>query len=189
MVEFFQHKMFCVVDEKIEIGTEENPFFKKLKNSSPEEEYDKFYSLFAFDEIGYHREIKELIKSKKLKGAYGLSLQERKAIREKYYVLDIYGEKMPKSDEKHIFLIKALHNIYFELYRKYSLGMVMYEDITALDGLLFYQEELQAEIDGFQMKSIRIRLKAHIELLRRLRKGYTVKEAVKKVKKRWLNGN
>ena len=183
-----QCQLFSFGDNGYRLYTDE-PITKHIREVSDEAQYDKFYSLFAFDEIGYHKELKKIIKQRNLKGVYCIPLAERKEIREKFYVRDIYGDKMPKSDEKHIFFIKVLHNIYNEIYSMLALGMAMYEDITELDGLLFYQEELQAEIDGFQMKSIRIRLKAHIELLRRLRRGYTIKESVKKVRKRWLNGD
>ena len=161
---------------------------RKIRVSSEEAQYDKFYSLFAFDEIGYHKELKKIIEKRKLAGVYCISLEERKQIREKHYVRDFYGEKMSKNDEQHIFLIKALHNIYNAIYSYCALGQLMNEDITDIYGLLFYQEELQAEVDGFQMKSIKVRLKAHIEMLRRLRKGYTIREAVSKVRRRWLNG-
>lgn len=112
-----------------------------------------------------------------------MPLAERKRIRKKHYSLDVNGEKMSKSDEKHIFRISVLHKIYNAIYSHFLFKFTLLEDVTNIDGLLFYQEELQAEIDGMQMKSIETRIYAHLELLRLLKKGFEIKEAIKEVLK------
>jgi hypothetical protein len=188
-MEFNQTKLFLIKNEKVNLSEDDRPIVKRLKPSSDEAQYDKFYSLYAFDEIGYHRELKKIIEERNLKGVYCLPLAERKEIRKKHYVLDIYGERMSKSDENHIFRIAVLHKIYNNIYSQFLFKYALYEDVTNIDGLLFYQEELQCEIDGFQMKSLKVRVLAHLELLRLLKKGYDIKESVKRVRKEFLNGN
>lgn len=154
---------------------------KRLKSSSANPQYDKFYTVYAFDEIGYHRELKRIIKEKKLNGVYCLPLSERKKIRNKHYPLDIYGNKMPKNDEKHIFRIAVLHRIYSAIYSHFLFKFAFHKNITNIDGLLFYQDDLQAEIDGTQMKSIEDRIYAHLALLRLLKQGKSIKEAIREV--------
>lgn len=187
-VQLEQVKLFLVVDNVVELPKENELFTKIIKNSSEEEQYDKFYSLYAFDEIGYHKELKKIFNERKIRGAYDLSLEERKKLREKFYVLDDFGEKIILGDQKHIFHSHLLWRILSEIYAQFAMKYALYEDVTNIDGLLFYQEELQCEIDGFQMKSLKVRILAHLELLRLLKKGYDIKESVKRVRKEFLNG-
>lgn len=185
-VKLEQVKLFLINKESIELPKENELFTKIIKNSSEEEQYDKFYSLWAFDEIGYHKHLKKVFKERNIRGAYDLSLEERKKLREKFYVLDDFGEKIILGDQKHIFRSHLLWRILSEIYAQFAMKYALYEDVTNIDGLLFYQEELQCEIDGFQMKSLKVRVLAHLELLRLLKKGYDIKESVKRVRKEFL---
>lgn len=178
MNEIEQMRLFNIIKNDIKVDIAQTSS-KRLKLSSEEPQYDKFYTLYAFDEIGYHRELKHIIKKQKLKGVYCLPLAERKKIRNKHYSLDINGDRMPKSDEKHIFRISVLHKIYNAIYSHFLFKFALNEDVTNIDGLLFYQEELQAEIDGMQMKSIEDRIYTHLTLLRLLKQGKEIKEALK----------
>lgn len=181
MEEIEQIRLFNIIKNDIKVDVAQTSS-KRLKSSSQEPQYDKFYTLYAFDEIGYHRELKHVITKQKLKGVYCLPLAERKRIRNKHYSLDINGEKMPMSDEKHIFRMAVLHKIYNAIYSHFLFKFALFEDVTNIDGILFYQEELQAEIDGMQMKSIATRIYAHLSLLRLLKQGKNIKEAVNKIK-------
>lgn len=181
MNEIEQMRLFNIIKNDIRVDAAQTSS-KRLKSSSEEPQYDKFYTLYAFDEIGYHRELKHVITKRKLKGVYCLPLAERKRIRNKHYSLNVNGERMPKSDEKHIFRIRILHKIYNATYSHFLFKFALHEDVTNIDGLLFYQEELQAEIDGMQMKSIETRIYAHLKLLRLLKQGKSIKEAVMKIK-------
>lgn len=183
-----QVRLFLINKEFIELPKEDEIFTKTLKISNEEEQYDKFYSLFAFDEIGYHKRLKKVFEERKIRGAYDLSLKERKKLREEFYVLDDFGEKLQFSDQKHIFRSHLLWRLMSAVYAQFAMKYALYEDVTNIDGLLFYQEELQCEIDGFQMKSLKVRVLAHLELLRLLKKGYDIKESVDRVRKEFLNG-
>ena len=52
-VEFNQTKLFLIKNENVSLSDDDRPIVKRLKPSSDEAQYDKFYSLYAFDEIGY----------------------------------------------------------------------------------------------------------------------------------------
>ena len=47
---------------------------------------------------------------------------------------------------------------------------------------VLYEEETKPELEGFEMLSIKDRIKIHIKLLRLLKQGLDVKEAVEIVK-------
>lgn len=109
------------------------------------------------------------------------------------------GEYVKDSDEKHIYRLKTLHNIYSLLFTYVGFSPFVSESVinrlkhTRVEDLTDWEldtinriEELnnkgftihfdgefgnQLEIKGTEMQSIKERLKAHIALLRRLRKG------------------
>ena len=98
------------------------------------------------------------------------------------------------ANQNHIFRHKTLHCIYCEIaflvlngQRRLPVGdMRLYRD-----GLVvhfeteygIYSFDYQAEIDGTQNLPVGERLKIHIKLLRILRAGYSVKKAVRIVRK------
>lgn len=111
------------------------------------------------------------------------------------------------GDEKHIFRIKVLHKIYSAIYNllvcNEVIGLFDKFDEKNIDGLYIWQdiytkgvyqyrgqnyqgEEFEykgACILGTEKLSIKNRVKLHIRLLRYLRKGFSVKEAVLNLKK------
>jgi hypothetical protein len=97
-----------------------------------------------------------------------------------------------ENNQKHIFRLKALHNIYIELAREAMRHQITIplEDIRLYKvNLIFYFERerkdnlVTAEVAGTQNLSIKERLKIHIKALRDLRAGKKVKKyrAKKKV--------
>lgn len=93
------------------------------------------------------------------------------------------------NNERHIFRIRALHNIYVAIARealKHNLALPL-EDIRLFRGnLIFYFEKEQkenlicAEVAGSGLLPIKDRLIIHIQALRDLRAGKKVKKLAKK---------
>ena len=161
------------------------PLLEEIKEKSEQPQYDKFYSLYAFDEVSYHRLLKDYINHFKLESVYKIPYEERKKMREVCYIRDFYGEKMPKGDEKHIFRIATLNKLYHKLYVMYLFSFEILHEVDNIGGILFYHEDQTAEIDGFQNKSIKERVQAIIMLMRELKKCNKTKVCVDKVKERF----
>lgn len=83
------------------------------------------------------------------------------------------------GDERHIFRIRALHGIYSLIFGYCGVNPFERFEKVELNGLTIWVEDLQAEITGSEMWSIKDRVKAHIKLLRLLRQGNDVKKAIK----------
>lgn len=120
-------------------------------------------------------------------------------VRKYCYILDEDGKKQLLSDEKHIYRIKTLQKIYLLLFEHCGFSpfanesvikrlkctpvenwtlwetatMVRIEELDKKGYTVHFDEEFgnQLEIKGTEMKSIKERLKAHISLLRRLKRG------------------
>lgn len=86
------------------------------------------------------------------------------------------------GDERHIFRVRNLQHIYSKLYGFTGVNPLERADKIEMDGLTVHLEDMQAEIKGTEMLPIKERLHIHIRLLRLLKQGYEVKEAVEKVK-------
>lgn len=82
------------------------------------------------------------------------------------------------GDEKHIFRIKVLHQLYSIIYGYTETDIFCQDEKIQLAGLTIWPLETQAEITGSEMWSIKKRVKAHIKLLRLLRQGNTLQNAV-----------
>lgn len=67
------------------------------------ETWDKFYTVYMFDEIKYHKLCKEQ------------GVTNRHELKKQCYVLDDDGKRIYLGDENHIFRIKNLHSIQMEL--------------------------------------------------------------------------
>lgn len=161
------------------------PLFEPIKERTEKPQYDKFYSLYAFDEITYHKKLKEVITKYQLEEVYQIPYKERKEMRESCYILNQDGEKMPMGDEKHIFRISTLNRLYNKLYFMYLCSFEVLNEVDNIGGLLFYHEDKTAEIDGFQLFPIKERIQAMIMLIRELKTDYNTKRCVDKVKKRF----
>lgn len=128
----------------------------------------------------------------------GFTAFQREEIKELCYVRDDDGNKKPLGDEHHIFRLKTLHKIYSKLYEYAHLNPLLANEKTI--NRLKYQQDLTLcesaiicrlkdlnnkgfkvnfdddfgntlEIEGTEMQSIKERLKAHLDLLRRLKRG------------------
>ncbi len=93
-----------------------------------------------------------------------------------------------KANQKHIFRLKALHNIFAKIADEIFCGqqkLHLGDWRLFKDGVVIYFDEYgnQAEVQGFELLPIYKRLKIHIELLRRLRQGVKIKKAVKIARK------
>lgn len=92
------------------------------------------------------------------------------------------NEREYNGDERHIFRVKVLHRLYSLLYG-YCIDNVLEQfDVKYIDGMTLYGEDKQAEITGTSNLSIKYKVLLHIKLLRLLRKGFSVKEALNIIK-------
>lgn len=90
---------FNTIEELLSNYAAENQTSLKGKRSERKNAWDKFYTLFAFDEIKYHKLCEENPKENRYK------------LRRLCYVLDAEGNKQPLGDEKYILRTKYLRNI------------------------------------------------------------------------------
>lgn len=86
------------------------------------------------------------------------------------------------GDEKHIFRIRNLHYIYSKIYNYLGVNPLQHLEKIEQKGLTIWLDDMQAEITGTEMLSIKQRIKLHIKLLRLLRQEVEVEDAVDKVK-------
>lgn len=143
---------------------------REYQNVIPMAMYDKFYSLFAFNEIKYHKLLLRVIRRYKLNGVYDLTYLQRKKLKEKCYVLDEFNQKKSLGDQRHIFRYTALHSILEKIYLTHSYNFdKRNEKPFNWDGLVFYPDEQQAELKDFQNADLKTRIIIHIALLRLLK--------------------
>lgn len=138
--------------------------------------YKKFYSLYRYD-----RQLFRELLNKQLRGEE--SPLSQKELIDICLLRDNEGNLIPDSDEKHIFRYNSLHKVHSLIFN-YSYSTISPFDereIINIDGLLFYPQELQAEIPNTWQLSLGERLKLHIKLLRSLRKGLSIKDALRSV--------
>lgn len=98
------------------------------------------------------------------------------------HVNPLTDELQYDGDERHIFRIRNLQNIYSKLYGFTGVNPFERAEKITMHGLMVWLEDMQAELEGTEMLSIKDRLKIHIKLLRLLKQGLDVKEAVEIVK-------
>lgn len=92
---------------------------------SPAEAWDKFYSVYMFDEIKYHKLCKEYPN------------ENRKTLKMQCFIYDEDGKRVHLGDEKHIFRIQDLHIIQ-ELLAEYC--KELYKEIN------FFEKNCSASI-------------------------------------------
>jgi hypothetical protein len=88
------------------------------------------------------------------------------------------------GDERHIFRIKTLHKLYSMLYGYSGVNVFEQFERKDLNGLTIWGEERQAEIQNTSYLPLRDRVTLHIKLLRLLRKGFSIEEALYDIQKR-----
>lgn len=85
------------------------------------------------------------------------------------------------GDERHIFRIKTLHKLYSMLYGYSGVNVFEQFEKKDLNGLTIWGEERQAEIQNTSYLPLKDRVTLHIKLLRLLRKGFSIEEALWKI--------
>lgn len=88
------------------------------------------------------------------------------------------------GDERHIFRVKTLHQLYSIIFGYSGVNVFEQFERKDLNGLTIWGEEKQAEITGTSNLPIKERVKKHLQLLRLLRKGFSVEEALYDIQKR-----
>lgn len=165
-------------------------------------DWDKFYTVYMFDQTKYHRYMEAVanvdyskLSVEEIDLLKNYTVFQREEIKELCYVRDEDNKKIPLGDEQHIFRLRVLHKIYHKLYEYAHLNPLLakeeiinrlkYQQDLTLDesailcrlrdidnkGYTVHFDDYTLEIKGTEMLSIAERLKAHIELLRRLKNG------------------
>lgn len=143
--------------------------------------YKKVYSVYQYDWYEYSQIFKKI---QKLSFKYGVQIFDKT---NPYKVLKLCyikeeGQLVGLGDQKHIFRLKTLQNLYTliagELTERYNL--LMSEDVLNYlfkrTKIRFYPFEKQAEFLSPHPQTIKTRLLIHIQLLRLLRKGLELEE-------------
>lgn len=99
-----------------------------------------------------------------------------------FYHINPYTEEIEyNGDEKHIFRIKNLHLIYSLLYGYCDINIFEQFESKEYKGLMIWGEDRQAEILNTDKLPIKIRLQVHVQLLRLLRKGFSIEDALERI--------
>ena len=129
-------------------------------------------NLFAIE--GAKKQLKKRIRYKipTYKKKYRLSWQDEET-KEWFY----------DSDEKHIFRIRDLQKIHSLIYGYCGINLFEQAESVEKFGLVCWVEDKQAEIKDTWRLSIKDRIKIHLKLLRLLRQGKDLEEAVRIARK------
>lgn len=99
-----------------------------------------------------------------------------------FYSINPFTEELQYlGDEKHIFRHKVLQKIYSAIYGYCDINIFEQFERKEVDGLTIWGEDRQAEITNTWQLPLGDRVRIHLRLLRLLRKGFTVNEALKKL--------
>lgn len=159
--------------------------------------YIKFYSIYQYDREKFTKLLKIWLETDEGKNRTLETLKAKQSeILELCYVKDTEGNLLRDSDEKHIFRYPTLAKIYRLIYNQ--IGANPFDNYYEQDGLrvirdVYTEEEYEyqgktykgqkfvnvsASIKGTDNLPIKIRVIIHIRLLRLLRKGLSIKEAL-----------
>lgn len=183
------------------------PSSKRIR--PPEPVWDKFYSVYAFNETKYH-DICDAFKNHKWFKLYkypelriheltNCTSKDKELFKELSYVLDEEGQKQHLGDEKHIYRYKTLNKVkelianYIDYHftnkkpgsEYYTLYIEKYTDVyythqgTQYKGQKF--KIIEVEINNTWQLSIKQRLLIHLQALRLLRQGHSIEEACRLV--------
>lgn len=157
------------------------PETKRVRYAVPT--YIKFYSIYQYDRNKFTELLKIWLATEEGKTR---TLETLKAKQEEIlnlcYQRAIDGSKLRDSDEVNIFRYNTLENVYNLVYNELGVNPFI-EESYKQDGLAIYPDEQQAEIIGTWQLPIKQRVIIHIRLLRLLRKGLSIKEALCQMKK------
>lgn len=159
--------------------------------------YIKFYSIYQYDREKFTKLLKIWLETDEGKNRTLETLKAKQSeILELCYVKDAEGNLLRDSDENHIFRYPTLAKIYRLIYNQ--IGANPFDNYYEQDGLrvirdIYTEEEykyqgktykgqkfvnVSASIKGTDNLPIKIRVIIHIRLLRLLRKGLSIKEAL-----------
>lgn len=139
--------------------------------------YKKVYSVYQYDQRKYMDIFSKL---SKLANRYNPDIFNNVnpfKVLKLCYLPDDVG-LVPLGDERHIYRYGTLQRVYSRIYDYCGISPFATELKVYIKGLVCYPDEMQAEIEGLQMKSLKTRLRVHIELLRLLRQGVELERAV-----------
>lgn len=163
--------------------------------------YIKFYTVFQYDRNKFTELLKIWLNTDEGKNRTFETLKAKQdEILELCYKRDENGNKLRDSDEKHIFRYPTLAKIYTLIYNQ--IGANPFNKYYEQDGLIISRDEytkedytyqgkiykgqkfvnVSASIYGTDNWTIKQRVIIHIRLLRLLRKGFSIKEALCQIK-------
>lgn len=102
-------------------------------------------------------------------------------IAQKCYIYDKYGILRYLGDEKHIYRMNSLQEIYSRIYNYCEKEALQKFGVSKQHGLICFIEDQQAELEGTWKLPIKQRLKVHIQILRNLQKGLSLEESIKEI--------
>ena len=140
--------------------------------------YLKFYTIYQYDRDKFTKLLKIWLQTDEGKNRTLETLKAKQdEILELCWVKDDRGNKLRGSDEEHIYRYRSLEKIHELLYNQLGVNPFMSNSYEQ-DGLHIIPDEQQAEILNTWQLPIKKRIMLHIRLLRLLRKGLSIKEAL-----------
>lgn len=167
-----------MVEQLSLIGAEyfNEPEEKRVRYDVPT--YLKFYSIYQYDRNKFTELLKIWLATDEGKNRTLETLKAKQdEILELCYLRAPDGSKLRDSDEANIFRYKTLENVYNLIYNQLGVNPFIKKSYEQ-DGLGVHPDEQQAEIVGTWKLPIKQRVIIHIRLLRLLRKGLSIKEAL-----------
>ena len=155
---------------------------KRIRYDVPN--YLNFYTLYQYDRNKFRELLRAWLKTDEGKRRTVETLQKKQnEILEACYIRDENGNKLKDSDEKHIYRYRTLHKILAEIYEIIHWEFIRKGSIFIIDNINLEYEYKTAEIKGTEWgMSIKDRVLIHIRLLRLLRKGFSITDALEKIK-------
>lgn len=156
---------------------------KRIRYDVPN--YLNFYSLYQYDRDKFRELLREWLQTDEGKNRTLETLQAKQdEILEECFIRDMRGNKLKDSDEKHIYRYRTLFDIQRAIYDKIQWEFINSGSIFIVDDVNLHYEDKMAEIKGTEWgMSIKDRVILHIKLLRLLRKGFSILECIKLIKK------
>lgn len=156
---------------------------KRIRYEVPN--YLNFYTLYQYDRNKFRELLRAWLKTEDGKNRTLETLKAKQdEILEECFIRDIRGNKLKDSDEKHIYRYKTLFEIQRAIYDKIQWEFIHTGSIFIIDDISLDYDDKTAEIKGTEWgMSIKDRVIKHIRLLRLLRKGLSIKESIKFIKK------
>lgn len=156
---------------------------KRIRYAVPN--YLNFYTLYQYDRTKFRELLREWLKTPDGINRTVETLQAKQdEILELCFIRDENGNKLRDSDERHIYRYYTLFKIQQEIFKHIHWEFMNKGSIFIIDELNLDYDDQTAEIKGTEWgMSIKDRVIRHIRLLRLLRKGLSIKESIKLIKK------